>query len=512
MFREVAESGKSIQPQVGGLLAICAIIKRMIESAPPLSNGVKLSFGIGQIAEGVKTSVFSAFLLFYYNQVLGLSGDWAGAAIALALVFDAVTDPVAGSVSDRWQSPGGRRHPFMYASAIPLGISFWLLFAPLVSLASVGQGGLFLWMLTCTILTRASMTLYHVPHMALGAELSDDYDERTVLVAIRHFFGATGYIIVFSLGFLVYFVATPEYSNGQLNPAAYPPFALTLSLIMVASIFMSAFGTRSRIPYMPKARADEKRVRVTDVFTEAIHAMRNTSFRWMMYGFILIIVAFGIAGATSLYMYTFFWELGRLQMLLVLLMGPIGSMVGYAFAKQIFSWLDKRDAMIAAGFAWMVIHALPVGLYLLGLTPEKGSWALAGFLTVIIIFAGAAIGQIVVGIGTAMADIADENELTSGRRQEGVFFGASAFANKCSAALGSLLAGRVLELISWPTGETIRSAADIPTDTLLTLAIVSGPVTSLLAIPGVLCLRGYQLNRSKLASIQAQLRDKEAVA
>jgi Na+/melibiose symporter-like transporter len=475
-------------------------------SIPPLGTSVKVAFGIGQIAEGIKTCSFGTFLMFYYNQVLGLSGDLAGLAIALALIFDAVTDPVAGSVSDRWKGPRGRRHPFMYASAIPLGVSFWMLFAPAVTLEGVGQYGMFAWMLGATILTRGAMTLYHVPHMAVGAELSEDYDERTVLVAIRHFFGATGYILVYVIGFGVFFAPSELYPNGQLNSAAYPPFALALGVIMTVTIFITAFGTRSRIPYLPRAREVEERVGVADVLTEAVEAMKNDSFRWMMFGFILVIVAFGVAGATGLYMYTFFWELARFQLLLVLLMGPVGSMVGYLFSRRIFSWLDKRNAMIAAGLVWMVIHALPVGLYLVGLAPAPGTWAAAWFLTAIIIFAGAAIGQLVVGIGTAMADIADENELHTGRRQEGVFFGASAFANKCSAALGSFVAGLILEWIDWPAGSAIRAASDIPAETMLNLAIISGPVTSLLAVPGVLCLLGYRLNRRRLTEIQSELR------
>jgi Na+/melibiose symporter-like transporter len=162
--------------------------------------------------------------------------------------------------------------------------------------------------------------------------------------------------------------------------------------------------------------------------------------------------------------------------------------------------------MIAGGIAWMVIHALPVGLYLVGLAPAAGTWSAALFLSVIGVFAGAAIGQIVVGIGTTMADIADQNELATGRRQEGVFFGASAFANKCSAALGSYLAGLVLVWIEWPVGSAVRTAADIPSETVLQLAILSGPVTSLIAIPGLLCLMGYALDRTKVADIQAQLR------
>ena len=484
----------------------------MQQDVPPLRFSEKLNFGIGQIAEGVKTCSFGTYLLFYYNQVLGLAADLAGLAIALALVFDAVTDPIAGSVSDRWQSPRGRRHPFMYASAIPLGIAFYLLFAPWVSVEGVGQYGMFAWMLGATVLTRGAMTLYHVPHMALGAELSSDYEERTVLVALRHFFGATGYILVYVLGFGYFFVPTEQYASGQLNPAAYPPYAVTLALLMTLTILITAYGTRSRIPYLPQARQVEERVTAIDVIVEAGQAMKNRSFRWMMFGFILIIIAFGIAGATGLYMYTFFWQLDRAQILLVLVMLPIGSMLGYALSKPFFSWLDKRNAMIVGGIAWMVIHASPVLLFIAGYAPAPGSWAAAWFLVAVVVAAGATVGQVIVGIGTGMADIADENELATGRRQEGVFFGASAFANKCSAALGSYVAGLVLVYIDWPTGPEVRSAADIAPEVLLQLGIWSGPIASLLAIPGLLCLYGYSLNRERVAEIQAELRARAAAS
>ena len=205
-------------------------------------------------------------------------------------------------------------------------------------------------------------------------------------------------------------------------------------------------------------------------------------------------------------MHTFFWGLNRFQILVVLVAGPVGSMLGYAVARPFFAWLDKRNAMIVGGFCWMIIYSLPVLLHLAGWSPPSGSWALANLLTLLTVFAGAAIAQLIVGIGTAMADIADENELQTGRRQEGVFFGASAFAVKCSAALGSFLAGLVLTLIDWPTGAAVRTAADIPADTLLLLAVLTGPVTALAALPGLALLRGYRLNRSKLAGIQAELR------
>ena len=89
-----------------------------------------VAYGIGQIAEGIKNHAFTAYLLFYYTSVLGLSGALAGAALMIALVFDAVTDPLVAVLSDRTHSRWGRRHPYLFASALPLGSFFYFAFAP----------------------------------------------------------------------------------------------------------------------------------------------------------------------------------------------------------------------------------------------------------------------------------------------------------------------------------------------------------------------------------------------
>jgi Na+/melibiose symporter-like transporter len=101
-----------------------------LEPAPPLTRSTRLWYASGQLAEGIKNESFATFLLFYYNQVLGLSGSLAGLAILIALVFDALTDPLVGVVSDRTRSRLGRRHPYLFAGALPLGISFIAVFTP----------------------------------------------------------------------------------------------------------------------------------------------------------------------------------------------------------------------------------------------------------------------------------------------------------------------------------------------------------------------------------------------
>ena len=131
--------------------------------SPPLTRSDRFWYGLGQLAEGLKNEGYTVFLLFYYTSVVGLSGALTGQAILIALLFDAVTDPLIGSVSDRLRTRWGRRHPLMFASALPLPVFFFLTFAPPAGLSELG---LFAWLATFAVLTRAAMTLFHVPHLA----------------------------------------------------------------------------------------------------------------------------------------------------------------------------------------------------------------------------------------------------------------------------------------------------------------------------------------------------------
>ena len=146
-----------------------------------------------------------------------------------AVFFDAITDPLTGSLSDGHRSRWGRRHPFMYGAAVPFAVVFYLLFTPP---AGLGQIGLLAWLMLFSVAARGALTLYAVPHMALSAEMTTDYRERTTLAAVRSFFGLGGSISVLLMGFGVFFQPGDGFANSQLNPATYPPFARTAALAM----------------------------------------------------------------------------------------------------------------------------------------------------------------------------------------------------------------------------------------------------------------------------------------
>mgnify|MGYP006071997811 CR=1 FL=1 len=183
-----------------------------------LNLPTKLSYGVGQLSDGVKQASFSTFLFFYYNQVLGLSGSLAGMAALLALMVDAITDPMVGQLSDRFHSRWGRWHPFILAGAIPFGLAIVALFSPPDGLSEMA---LFAWMLGGAIALRLMLTLFFVPHLSLGAELASDYHGRTSLIGYRVFFTYAGILITSVIGFAVFFPLTAAFSNGLLNKASY---------------------------------------------------------------------------------------------------------------------------------------------------------------------------------------------------------------------------------------------------------------------------------------------------
>jgi len=464
-----------------------------------LTFNTKLSYWFGQLAEGLFNSIFGILLLFYFNQVLGVSASLCGLALLIGTLVDAFTDPMMGTISDNCTSKLGRRHPFMYASALPAALCLWLLFVPPVQ----GEWQLFAWLTGFVVLAKLGMTLYHVPHLALGAELTQDHDERTRIVAFRMLFGVAGWILV-TIGFATFFAATPEYANGQLNPANYPTFIALAAAGVFISIVVTSLGTQGIVPHLPMAQSNTAKKR-TQVFLDLRTAFRNDSFRWLIISFVSASIPFGIGGAFALYVNTFYWELTPSQLPVVMMAQFLATLVGYAIAPALGRGREKRTLLVWGVGLWAAATVVPFLLRFAGIFPAPGSDAALVLLVAFQLLAGAGIAQLVVAVSSMMADVADEHALVDGRRNEGVFFGAFAVCTKATAGVGIAIGGVLLDVIAWPTGDTIRTAADVPPETLTYLAILAGPVVASAAVPFFYCIRHYRIDRKRHASIRQAL-------
>ncbi|MFI5316202.1 MAG: MFS transporter [Myxococcota bacterium] len=472
---------------------------------PKLNLFTKISYGIGQAGEGIKNTAFEAFLFFYYNQVLGVSATKAGAATLIALVFDAFIDPLLGSLSDSLRSRWGRRHPFMYLGAAPFGVMLYLLFAPPQGLS---ENGLFLWLAGFAIAVRASMSVYLIPHNALGAELTADYHERTSIGGWRLLFGFTAGFIAIVVGYGYYFRNTEAVPYGLGVQAAYPRFAACFAVISSIAVLWSALGTHSRIRYLVEPVRMHERFTPRRLFVEVAEALRSDSFRALFVGTLVFFVTRGVQTTLGNYMGLHFWGISSQQIAVLGTASFAGLVAGLGFFGRVSRRYDKKPTfMIGVVIFSVFVVAGPV-LKLAGIWPARederlylGLLALFNFLAS---FGGAAA---LITATSMMADLADEHEFDTGRRQEGIFFGALAFSGKASAGLGHGIAGVALDWIGFPESATPGTVAP---EIVRHLGILYGPGTVLVLALGVVYFARYHLSAARVSEMQKVLEQRRA--
>ena len=462
----------------------------------PLS--IKLYYGVGAAAEGVKNTVFNVFLLFYYNQVLGLSGTMSGAAIFAALCVDAITDPLMGWVSDNFHSRWGRRHPFMYVSALPMAICFFLLFNPP---AGLSQWGLFAWLLCFAVGVRVAMTLYLIPSVSMTPEMTSDYDERTSLVSYRFLFGWLGGLAIAQIGYLYFFAPSERFVDGRLNADAYGSFALVGAVLIAATILACALGTHRLIPTL-RQPSEALSFSLPRLLGELRQILHNRSYVMLLLGVLFSAVGGGFHDVVRLYLGTYFWGFTTAQLAILLYAYALAVLFAFALARPISARFDKKASVVGLAIVAVAYEPLPIFLRLLDLMPENGSPMLLPLLFAHALSVMTAIMTLHIVLSSMLADIVDEHELFTGKRQEGLIMSGIAFIAKATSGMGGFIAGIALDLIAFPRG---ADPLTIPSIKVFQLGLVVGPGLMGLYVVSLVFLSQYGITRARHAETLAAL-------
>lgn len=468
----------------------------------PLPTGLRLAYASGSLLDCIVTQGLNIFLLFYLTAVCGLPGGLAGAAISVGLVVDAVVDPLIGSLSDAWHSRLGRRLPFMLVGAPAAALLFVLIFSlP----AHWGTGALLAWVAAISILLRVAVSLFILPHQAVGAEVSDDGVERSMIVALRVGIGMVGILVALALGF-GFFFAGPD---GLSRRESYAPFAATLAAIGFAGAAVSCWATAAT-----RERQHAARRRAGSSLSELVEGlhevMGNRSFRVLFIGAVTFFVAMGTNLSLGLHANTWFWHLSTAQTKLATLAIFAGLVLGAPIAGPMLARMEKRTVLLIGLVGMAVAQGGPAALRLCGLLEAQGD-ALLAVLASVLLGGNLLLSAAFIAFGSMMADAADEHELLFNARREGLYFAGWAFANKAAVGAGTLIAGLVLQAISFPTNAGSDAAASLPAHTTAWLGICFGPGCALLTLcsAGVTLL--YRIDRRTHAGILRALATRRAL-
>jgi len=415
--------------------------------SPVLPLRTKVGYSIGNLASQIMGAGTGFYLLLFYTDIVGLSGAWIGPALAVGRLWDAVTDPIMGHISDRTRSSFGRRRPYIIFGSPLFALAFVLMwFAPSGQPQHVAFGYVLLTQLFFTTM----LTVVGIPYAALGAELTMDYHERNSVMAYQQGTAMIGTIIGACLINLAS-VAGEWLNDGSaiggvkdvitafrmatgykhLGGAGFRISGLMLAPVVVICYLVSAFTTPENPEFQRRAS--------TPAFRSMLTTLKNGPFRTYIWAF-LIHATVGQVGVFMLPYLVIHWVRRPDYMLPGYLLLTLGSLIGLPFWRALGDRLEKKHCymvglgvgtVVSLSFLALVSRRWPEGMFV---------WATMSGLTS---------GCLRMYPPSMMADIIDLDEFECGLRREGAFIGVNNFIQKCAMSLGALWVGPGLVLVGY---------------------------------------------------------------
>ena len=455
-----------------------------------LRFGTLLSYGIGAVGEGIGYNVFFSFFSFFLTTQAGIKPGIAGVISALAVLWDAITDPIIGNWSDRTKNKRGRRRPFIMSGSILFGISIALLFVNL----NLPYGMKVAYYILVNMFYWFSLTTCVIPHISLGSELSEDFDERTKLRTFAVALMGIGTLI--AVGTPLLLVEFFTNLTGSAN-AAWALSGVIYGALTVIVYELSCFLLRGKEPQNPNLTEEgaEKSSSSTmsTFFKNSVHAFQNKSLRKLIWITFFVNVTVTLASGLAIYLLTFVYRFDENQSSLVYAMQGILVIVASVLVGFLANQFDKKIVMIGGVAVYAVSYIFIILLPI--------SWAT--IIVHVILFAIGNAGYWTM-IYAMSYDASMIEHLKSGDRPDGLYTSLIGLFMKFGNAAGSLVTGLGLQMIGFIESSETQSAATV-TGIRWLYAIVPAVFLAVAVIYSV----AYPLTRKRFAQLSAANDEKE---
>ncbi|MEM1433908.1 MAG: MFS transporter [Pseudomonadota bacterium] len=440
---------------------------------------VTLSYGAPGLGAGYMYLIMSLYVMKFSTDVLLIPPAVMGVIFSLSRIWDAVSDPLVGYLSDRTRNRFGRRRTWILASAVPIFGAFIMVFAPPQGITGTG---LAVWMAVAVICFYSAMTVFFVPHLSLGAELSESYHERSRLFGVRHGFYTFGSII--SLATL-YVLGSAEQQGTEVVRARAFELAVVASAVMALLLIGAVSQLRERADFQGRVSA------------QPFHAFRDV---WRnRYARLLILVTFiehvGSAAIAALTLYVAQYVVGAAVWAPVII---LCYMIPSSFSVPLWIPLSRRFGKIRLWMFSMILTGLSFGsMFALPFLPTL-EFKLT-YICIAAAFAGLAAGCGGTISPSIQGDVIDYDELMTGERKEGSYFAAWNFVYKSATGVMLMLTGFVLQVAGFEPNQAQ------PMSVQLAIVTLYGLFPLVCYAIGAFLFRNFRLDEETHAEIRRQL-------
>jgi glycoside/pentoside/hexuronide:cation symporter, GPH family len=435
---------------------------------------VQIGYASADIGLNTVETLLRIYLLIFYTDEVGLNAGWAGLAVGLGLVWDAVTDPLMGAISDRTRFRFGGRRPYLPIGGVMLALGVWAVFSP-PDLEGTAQK--FGWLFFGVCALNTGMTVLSVPLMAMAGEMTEDPGERTGLFGWRFAFANLGAIVAVALPSLYLL-------EGQRNTQVMGSVGV-LAAILVVVTALSSWRATKNVSFLSPPLVREP---LLSVF---VAPFRNAAFKPLLFTYVVATIGIGLNSTIAIYYYQYTLRLteDQIQHLLIVFVGMFTASI-YGWVRLSDAFGKRRPLMIGAA----LLGVLTPALYL-SLTPGS-FYALLWFGCVGL---GWLVGSVVL-IDAMLTDVLDHDLLRTRQLRSGMFFGVWRFASKLARAGAIALAGLVLDLAGF-----VPMQDQQPESVNVALTWMFGPGVGCFFVIAALMLWRYRFREDKQAQVRRLL-------
>ena len=455
------------------------------EKVPLIS---KLAFGAGDIGPAIATAIMSFFLLYFFTDVARLAPAVAGVILLISKVWDAVNDPIVGTLSDKIHTRWGRRRPWFLFGAIPFGITFFLLFL----VPNFDAAGKFWYYLIVSLMLDTAFTVVNVPYTALTPELSRDYDERTSLNSFRFAFSIGAGLIAAVLHPMI---VNAVVAGGGTVQTGYMVSAAIWAVCATVPFFFAFWGTYER------HTAEEAE---TMPFFEGLKVtFGNRAFRYVTGIYLLSWMVAQMVSTIVIY-YLTYW-LGKPNLVAPVILAVQGSALIWLFLwTRISRRVGKKGVYYRGMVFWIVVS---LGLFFV--QPAWPSWV----IIVLGLLAGVGVATAYLVPWAMLPDVIELDELETGKRREGVYYGFFVLLQKLGLALGLFLVSQALSVAGYITPPPGATTAIVqPDSALLAIRLMIGPIPALILAAGIFLVYKFPITKAGHEETLRQLAAQNAAA